>query len=88
MILFESVSGLHLNRGKRLLFPDNEVPDSQILAEILGCEVGSLSTKYLGLALSLSLGSKNKARDFWNEVLGKFEKKINNLEGSISIRWG
>lgn len=83
MILFESVSGLHLNRGKRLLFPDNEVPDSQILAEILGCEVGSLSTKYLGL----SLGSKNKARDFWNEVLGKFEEKINNLEGSISIRW-
>lgn len=41
-MLFEAVSGLHVNWDKGLLFPVTEVPDSDSQTlEILGCEVGT-----------------------------------------------
>lgn len=59
LTVFESISGFHVNWRKSMLVPINAVPNSPILAGILGCEVGNLPTKYLGL----SLGSKNKVAD-------------------------
>ncbi|KAG5620180.1 hypothetical protein H5410_005398 [Solanum commersonii] len=41
LILFEAISGLHINWGTSFIFPDNEVPWINILANILGGKVGN-----------------------------------------------
>ncbi|KAG5619658.1 hypothetical protein H5410_004876 [Solanum commersonii] len=56
LTIFEGVSGLHINWQKSCLYPVNQVPNMQILAENLGCQVASLPTKYLGMPV----GAKNK----------------------------
>ncbi|WMV55675.1 hypothetical protein MTR67_049060 [Solanum verrucosum] len=65
LTIFEGVSGLHINWQKSCLYPVNQVPNMQILAENLGCQVASLPTKYLGMPL----GAKNKELEVWNEIL-------------------
>jgi len=72
LTVFEGISSLHVNWRKSQLFPVNEVPNCLILAGMLGCEVGALPTKYLGL----SLGSKNKAVDIWEGVLDRCERRL------------
>lgn len=49
--IFEGISGLHVNWRKSQTFYVDEVPNCLILAGILGCEVGALPMKYLGLSL-------------------------------------
>ncbi|WMV41945.1 hypothetical protein MTR67_035330 [Solanum verrucosum] len=56
LTIFEGISGLHVNWLKSHIFPINQVGNLQELAAILGCQVDSLPTKYLGLPL----GAKNK----------------------------
>lgn len=48
-----------------------------MLAGVLGCEVGSLPTVYLGL----SLGAKRKALEIWNSVTETCEKRLSNWKG-------
>ncbi|WMV57474.1 hypothetical protein MTR67_050859 [Solanum verrucosum] len=50
-ILFEAVSGLHINWGKSFIYPVNEVPEISTLADILGGKTGELPTTYLGMPL-------------------------------------
>ncbi|KAG5571307.1 hypothetical protein H5410_061073 [Solanum commersonii] len=66
------VSRLKVNWGKSSLFPINEVPQIQQLANILGCRVEHLPTIYLGMPL----GSKHKTMELWNGILVKTEKKL------------
>lgn len=57
LMVFESTS-LHINMLKSKNYPVNEVPNLEVLAEILSCKTDSLPTTYLGLplgALSSSL---------------------------------
>ncbi|KAG5590503.1 hypothetical protein H5410_041017 [Solanum commersonii] len=61
---FEGVSRLHVDWQKSCLYPINQEPNMQILAENLGCQVASLPTKYLGMPL----GVKNKELQAWNEI--------------------
>jgi hypothetical protein len=63
LICFELVSGLKVNLAKSTLVPVGEVSNVEALAEVLGCEVGSLPIKYLGLPLG------DKAS--WNGVVKK-----------------
>ncbi|XP_019267660.1 PREDICTED: uncharacterized protein LOC109244948 [Nicotiana attenuata] len=72
LVLFEGISGLHINWRKSHLFPVNEVPEMEHLALILGGEVGSLPTIYLGMPL----GAKSKSKLIWNSVIEKCEKKL------------
>ncbi|WMV40391.1 hypothetical protein MTR67_033776 [Solanum verrucosum] len=51
LILFEAISGLHINWGKSFIFPVNEVPRINMLANILGGKVGDLPSTYLGMPL-------------------------------------
>ncbi|KAG5594579.1 hypothetical protein H5410_035811 [Solanum commersonii] len=44
----------------------------EILKTMLGCEVGALSTIYLGLPL----GAKSMSMEIWNGVIEKCEKKL------------
>ncbi|WMV45909.1 hypothetical protein MTR67_039294, partial [Solanum verrucosum] len=72
LTIFECVSGLHVNWQKSCLYLVNQVPNMQILAENLGCQVASLPTKYLGMPL----GAKNKELEVWNEILQRSERKL------------
>ncbi|XP_059284805.1 uncharacterized protein LOC132038094 isoform X2 [Lycium ferocissimum] len=73
-ILFEAISGLHINWNKSFLYPVNEVTNINMLAGILGGKVGELPTIYLGMPL----GAKRKSKELWNSVLEKCEKKLVN----------
>lgn len=72
LTVFEALSGLHVNWEKSYLYSINQVLDMQVLAANLGCQVGTLPTKYLGMPL----GSKNKAKVIWNGVLDRCDKKL------------
>lgn len=63
LILFEAISGLHIKGRKSHIFPVNEVPNIQILKDIL----------------CMSLGVKSKSINIWNGVLERCEKKMTML---------
>ena len=69
---FEAASGLKTNLGKLELVPVGEVSNVDSLVDILGCELGSIPLKYLGLLLGA--GFKEKA--IWDPILEKKEKKL------------
>lgn len=52
--------------------PINQVPDIELLATILGGEVGNLPTVYFGMPL----GAKSKSNGIWDSILEKCEKKL------------
>ena len=51
LLCFQAVTGLKVNALKNEMVPIGEVPNVSILAEILGCRVGSLPMTYLGMPL-------------------------------------
>lgn len=68
-IVFEAVSGLHINWGKIFIYPINAVIDMEGMAEKL-----ELPTTYLGMPL----GAKRKSKVIWNGVVKECEKRLNN----------
>ncbi|KAF3639050.1 Ras-related protein RABC2a [Capsicum annuum] len=54
-----------------------------LLAANLGCQVGTLPTKYLGMPL----GAKNKAQDIWSEVLERCDRRIKVDNGFKASFW-
>ncbi|XP_049372997.1 uncharacterized protein LOC125837971 [Solanum verrucosum] len=72
LVLFEGVSGLHINRWKSFMYPINEVNNMSYIASILGGVVATLPTTYLGMPL----GAKSKFIEIWNGVIEKCEKKL------------
>ncbi|WMV39938.1 hypothetical protein MTR67_033323 [Solanum verrucosum] len=72
LVLFEGISGLHINWRKSMMYPINQVNNMSCLASILGREIGVLPTIYLGMPL----GAKSKSIDIWNSVIEKCEKKL------------
>jgi len=72
LVIFEAMSGLHVNWRKSFLYPVNEVPNMEILKSILGGEVGVLPTTYLGMPL----GAKSNSMEIWDGVIEKCEKRL------------
>ncbi|WMV13372.1 hypothetical protein MTR67_006757 [Solanum verrucosum] len=72
LILFEGMTGLHINWRKSLMYPVNEVTNMNCLAAILSGEIGNLPTNYFGMPL----GENSNSVDVWNDVLEKCEKKL------------
>ena len=52
--------------------PIGEVNNVHVLAELLGCRVGTLPMTYLGVPL----GASHKAPSIWNPVLEKIKRKL------------
>ena len=48
------------------------MPCIEELADILGCKTSQLPMKYLGLPL----GAKFKAKDIWNPIIEKMERRL------------
>ncbi|WMV11160.1 hypothetical protein MTR67_004545 [Solanum verrucosum] len=85
-VIFEVVSGLHINWGKSFIYPINSVINIDVLASKLGGKVGELPTTYLGMPL----GAKSKSKGIWNGVLEKCEKRLTNGNSqylSLGGRW-
>ncbi|WMV30346.1 hypothetical protein MTR67_023731 [Solanum verrucosum] len=81
LILFEAISGLHINWGKSFIYPVNKVPNINALVNILGGgggEIGELPTVYL----CMPLGDKSKSKGIWNNVL---EKLVNQKSKYLSL---
>lgn len=72
LLLFEAISGLHINMAKSVIYSVNEVPNLEELAGIMGCGIGHFPTTYLGLPL----GAKYKATEVWNGVTEKVENRL------------
>ncbi|WMV41831.1 hypothetical protein MTR67_035216 [Solanum verrucosum] len=84
LVLFEGISGLHINWGKIFLYPINDVPHMNLLASILGGEVGSLPTLYLGMPL----GANSKSIEIWDTVVEKCENKLARWKTQYLSRGG
>uniref|UniRef100_A0A7N2KUK5 Reverse transcriptase zinc-binding domain-containing protein n=1 Tax=Quercus lobata TaxID=97700 RepID=A0A7N2KUK5_QUELO len=84
LLCFQAVTGLKVNALKSEMVLIEEVPNVFVLAEILGCRVGSLPMTYLGMPL----GASHKFPTVWNPILKKFEHShIPTREGSDRMRW-
>lgn len=70
LVLFEGMTGLHINWGKSLLYPINEVTNMDQLAAVLGGIVGAMPATYLGMPL----GAKSKSNEIWNSVVESVKK--------------
>ena len=69
LLCFQTVTGLKVNTLKSEMVPIGEVPNVHVLAEILGCRIGSLHMTYLGMPL----GASHKSPTIWNPILEKIE---------------
>uniref|UniRef100_A0A7N2KZU0 Reverse transcriptase domain-containing protein n=1 Tax=Quercus lobata TaxID=97700 RepID=A0A7N2KZU0_QUELO len=67
-----TVTRLKVNALKSEKVPIGEVPNIHVLAEILGCRIGSLPMTYLGMPL----GASHKSPTIWNPILEKIERKL------------
>uniref|UniRef100_A0A2N9HCD7 Reverse transcriptase zinc-binding domain-containing protein n=1 Tax=Fagus sylvatica TaxID=28930 RepID=A0A2N9HCD7_FAGSY len=54
------------------MVPVGDVPNLQVLADIMGCRIGSLPMSYLGMPL----GANFKSKTVWNSILEKMECKL------------
>ena len=72
LLCFQAVTGLKVNALKSEMVPIREVPNVHVLAEILGCRIGSLPMTYL----SMPLGASHKSPSVWNPILEKIERKL------------
>ena len=72
LLCFEAVTGLKVNVLRSEMVPIGEVPNVHVLAEILGCRIGSLPMIYLGMPLGVS----HKSPTIWNPILERIERKL------------
>ena len=77
LILFEGISGLHINWRKSFLYPIDKVHNMEALNLILGGQVGALPTTYIGMLL----GAKSMTKEIWSSVIEKCEKKLTEWKG-------
>ncbi|RVW49339.1 LINE-1 reverse transcriptase-like [Vitis vinifera] len=71
LMWFEACSGLKVNLEKSELIPVGRVTDIEDLALELGCKVGGLPSRYLGLPL----GAPFKSEVVWDCVEERFRKR-------------
>ncbi|WMV37861.1 hypothetical protein MTR67_031246 [Solanum verrucosum] len=69
LMLFQAISGLHINIPKNIIYPVNVVPDLEEMADIMYCNTGSFPTTYLGLPL----GASQRSAEIWSVVIEKLE---------------
>ena len=72
LLCFQAVTGLKVNALKSEMVPIGEVPNIHVLAEILGCRIGSLPMTYPGMPLGVS----HKSLTICNPILEKIECKL------------
>ena len=66
------MTGLKVNVLKSEMVPIKDVHNVHVLAEILGCRIGSLPMTYL----RMPLGASHKSPTIWNPILEKIGRKL------------
>ena len=66
------MTGLKVNVLKSEMVPIKDVHNVHVLAEILGCRIGSLPMTYL----RMPLGASHESPTIWNPILEKIERKL------------
>ncbi|CAN1781905.1 Putative ribonuclease H protein At1g65750 [Linum perenne] len=79
LICFECISGLKINIHKSTMFAVGEVVNASYLAEVFGCELGTLPACYLGLPL----GDRVSSGSIWTPVVERVERRL----GSWKAKW-
>ena len=82
LVLFEGISGLHINWEKSHIYPIYNVPNINLLASILGGEVGTLPSIYLGMPL----GANSRSKEIWDNVLERCERKLSRWKAQYLSR--
>ncbi|XP_020112123.1 uncharacterized protein LOC109726747 [Ananas comosus] len=78
--LYEWASGLKINRDKsELLYLGSREDQGVRLAEVLGCKLGSLPIRYLGLPLSNRLLRKE---DWW-PIIERVERRVGGWQAKL-----
>ena len=72
LLYFQAVTGLKVNVLKCEMVSIGEVPNVHVLAEFLGCRIGSLPITYL----DMPLGASHKCPTIWNPIFKKIERKL------------
>ena len=72
LLCFQAVTSLKVNALKSEMVSNGEVPNVHVLAEILGCRIGSLPMTYLGMPL----GASHKSPTVWNPIFEKIKRKL------------
>lgn len=74
LMIFEALSGLHVNMYKSIIYPIKVVLGLEDLAEIMCCNIGSFPTTYLGLPLA------TRQKSTVNGIIENFEKRLASLQ--------
>ena len=72
LLWFEAVSGFKINLGKSELVHVGQVYSIELSVDVLGCKLGLLPMRYLGLPL----GAKFKEKSIWNPIMEKVGKRL------------
>ena len=67
LTFFEAVTGLGVNMSKSEMVPVGVVPNLRVLADIMGCRIGSLPMSYLGMPLGANLSRRLSGILFWRK---------------------
>ena len=84
LMWFEAVSGLKINLNKSEIIPLGRVDNVESLAVELGCRVGSLPTRYLGLPL----GAPHRALRVWESIEERFRKRLSSWKRQYISKGG
>ena len=84
LMWFEAFSGLKINLFKSEMIPMGGVDNVEALAAELGCGVGSLPTKYLGLPL----GAPHRASGVWDSIEERFRNRLSSWKRQYISKGG
>ena len=84
LIWFQAVSSLRVNLAKSSIVPVGHVNNIYLLAGVLGCNIDTFPTSYLGLPLN----AKFKEKDIWDLVILKFEKRLLSWKSAYLSKGG
>lgn len=76
---------MRINREKsEIYYTGRTEGKSCVLAHLLGCKVGGLPTRYLGLPLS----TRPPCKEDWRGIIRKIQNKIDGWQEKLLSRWG
>lgn len=81
---FEMDSGLNINLAKSEIFQAREVRDLKNLVWILGCEIGTLPSSYLGM----SMGTNFKSKVVWNPLIERIFGRLDMWKATVLSKGG
>ncbi|OAY73430.1 LINE-1 reverse transcriptase [Ananas comosus] len=83
--LFEWASGMRINKDKsEIFYLGSAEGKASRLAHILGCKLGTLPTKYLGLPLT----TRPPSKEDWRGIISKIQSRIDGWQAKLLSRGG